>query len=394
MADIVATTADVTGAELGPPKLADVLVARLERLPFSRKHWVVAAVLCTATFFDGYDNLMITAALPLILVAVAHGYRQVLGWRPGRPLDRPAPWFEAGLLASAVAAVIAADHATALIRANGGYRVYPISNQLSYFDELPHNALIAIQGLLVLFGANFAGHQVGALAAIGLLHLVGLGLVAWAVCAGLRRFGRQAISLQFLTVAVCVTVVAYLLGPNALDANTSREIAAVLPLGAALAGRMLATRLRRVRLVPAFTAVLAVYLGGLLFYSTRPAVPADSQALATWLASHRLRDGLTTDYWLANSATVDSGGTVALRGVANDGGALRRGLWETNRLWYSPRANVATFVVLRDSGTTSWRQTADGGALVRIFGRPVRVYAQPGYTVLVWHGNLLTRLGS
>jgi putative MFS transporter len=42
----------------------------LERLPFSRKHWLVAAVLCTATFFDGYDNLMITAALPLILAAL------------------------------------------------------------------------------------------------------------------------------------------------------------------------------------------------------------------------------------------------------------------------------------------------------------------------------------
>ncbi|MBV9583073.1 MAG: MFS transporter [Chloroflexi bacterium] len=46
---------------------ADVLIARMERLPFTRKHWLVAAVLCTATFFDGYDNLMITAALPLIL---------------------------------------------------------------------------------------------------------------------------------------------------------------------------------------------------------------------------------------------------------------------------------------------------------------------------------------
>ncbi len=52
------------------PRVADVLVARLERLPFSRKHWLVAAVLCTATFFDGYDNLMISSALPLILAAL------------------------------------------------------------------------------------------------------------------------------------------------------------------------------------------------------------------------------------------------------------------------------------------------------------------------------------
>jgi MFS transporter, putative metabolite:H+ symporter len=52
-----------------PGGLTDTLIARLERLPFTRKHWLVAAVLCTATFFDGYDNLMITAVLPLILAA-------------------------------------------------------------------------------------------------------------------------------------------------------------------------------------------------------------------------------------------------------------------------------------------------------------------------------------
>src|ERR1051326_5846530 len=74
MTDIVAAngsvTVETTSADSRPPKLADILVARLERLPFSRKHWLVAAVLCTATFFDGYDNLMITAALPLILAAL------------------------------------------------------------------------------------------------------------------------------------------------------------------------------------------------------------------------------------------------------------------------------------------------------------------------------------
>jgi putative MFS transporter len=71
MSEIMAATAQAAGTELGPPKQADILVARLERLPFSRKHWVVAAVLCTATFFDGYDNLMIASALPLILAALS-----------------------------------------------------------------------------------------------------------------------------------------------------------------------------------------------------------------------------------------------------------------------------------------------------------------------------------
>lgn len=344
------------------------------------------------------EVILITAVLPLVLVAVIRGYRRVLApWRPGKPLGRPAPWFEAGLLAAAVFAVIAADRIVALIRESGGYFVYPVNNKLSYFDALPHNALLTIQGILVLFGANFTGHQVGALAAIGLLHLVGAGLVLWAVCAALRRFGRLAISLQLLAASVCVSVIAYLLGPNALNAQSSREFVAVLPLGAALAGRMLAGRLRRMRLMPGLAAVLAIYLGGLAFYSTRPAVPADNQALANWLVGHRMHYGLTPDYWLANSTTVDSGGKVAVRGIQVAGTGLQLNLWEINRRWYRPANNVATFAVLpgsdSGSGPASWRQSADGGAFVHTFGQPVRVYVLPGYTVLVWHGNLLTGVG-
>jgi len=338
--------------------------------------------------------ILITAVLPLILVAVAHGYRRVLPpWRSGKADGRPAPWFEVTLLASAVAAVIAAGRLEAFIRSHGGYRVYPVNHQLSYFDALPHNALLEIQGILVLFGANFAGKQAGVLAAIGLLHLVGAGLVAWAVWVALRRFGRLAISMQLLTVSVCVTLVAYLLGPNALNAQSSREIAAVLPFGAALAGRMLAGRLRRARLVPALAAMLAVYLGGLVFYSTRPSVPAANQALASWLTSHRLRYGLTTDYWNANSTTVDSGGTVAVRTVDVTDTGLQPNRWEIDRHWYWPSAHVATFVVLPSSGPASWRKTPNGAGLVHMFGQPIRVYALSGFTVLVWHRNLLTGMG-
>jgi len=59
--------AAATGAAVSP---VDLLIARLERLPFTRRHWLVAAVLCTATFFDGFDGLVIQSALPLILTAM------------------------------------------------------------------------------------------------------------------------------------------------------------------------------------------------------------------------------------------------------------------------------------------------------------------------------------
>jgi hypothetical protein len=169
-------------------------------------------------------------------------------------------------------------------------------------------------------------------------------------------------------------------------------MAAVLPLGAALAGRLLARRLRRVRLVPALAAVLAAYLAALVFYATRPPVPATNQALTGWLARHQLYYGLTTGYWTANSATVDSGGRVALRYVQTSGNSVAPSPWEIDYGWYSPRAHTAGFVVLPQSGQGSWQQLPGADALAHSFGKPAHVYVLPDFTVLVWNRNLLQRL--
>jgi len=42
--------------------------------------------------------------------------------------------------------------------------------------------------------------------------------------------------------------------------------------------------------------------------------PASDQALAGWLASHHLRDGLAK-YWHANNTTLDSSGRVLMTTV-------------------------------------------------------------------------------
>jgi hypothetical protein len=88
---------------------------------------------------------------------------------------------------------------------------------------------------------------------------------------------------------------------------------------------------------------------------------------------------------------------VAVRAVHVAGDGLQLDPWEIDRRWYRPGANVATFAVLpgsdSGSGPASWRKSADGGAFVHTFGQPIRVYVLTGYTVLVWHSNLLTGLG-
>ena len=346
---------------------------------------LVVALVAWALVAD--QVILITAAIPLIVVGLARAYHRVIRLRRG---IRSAG-FELALAAAAAAGVAGGDRALALIRSSGGFTVYPVSNQLAPFAGLPHNALEVLQGILVLFGADFPGRTVGLLAAVGLAHLVGAGLVGWALCAAFRRFSRSTITIQLLAVAVTMSVIAYLLGPNAESGATSREFAAVLPLGAALAGRLLARRLRRSRLVPALAAVLAVYAAGLVTYAGRAPAPAQNQALASWLAAHKLDYGLA-DYWLANSVTVDSGGEVELRAITAGKYEASPHLWETMPSWYSPTAHVANFVVMPSYGPGPWTSAPSAATMVHAFGQPAKVYLLADYTVLVWNINLLADL--
>jgi hypothetical protein len=54
---VTATTTDAEAAEQINP--GDIIVARMERLPFTRKHWAIAVLLAAGTFFDGFDSLII-----------------------------------------------------------------------------------------------------------------------------------------------------------------------------------------------------------------------------------------------------------------------------------------------------------------------------------------------
>jgi len=354
-----------------------------------RRWFVPVAVFLLLTWALVADQVILTSAVgPLLIVALARAYRTVIQRR--RPIRRA--WFEFGLAAAAAASVPAADRVDALITAAGGFRVMPVSDALLPFAGLPHSALEVLLGVLVLFGANFAGHQVGFLAGVGLLHLAGAILVGWAVCAVVRRFGRWQMAIQVMAVAVVFGVLAYLLGSRATSSETSREFVAILPLGAALAGRVLADRMRRARLMPAVAVMLAVYAAAFFIYMTRPAAPAQNQSLATWLAGHRLYYGLG-DYWMANSVTVDSGGKVAVRAITTSNAyASWPHLWEAEPSWYSPAAHLANFVALPSYGPGPWQRAPFALAMVTTFGQPAQVYLLPDYTVLVWNYNLLTRL--
>jgi len=80
----------------------------------------------------------------------------------------------------------------------------------------------------------------------------------------LPRFFRSELIVPAFAVAILANMAAYLISPHAVDVLGAREMAAVLPLGAVLAGRTLGDhlvgpgRLRRWLLRPALALVAHV----------------------------------------------------------------------------------------------------------------------------------------
>jgi len=59
-------TGDAAVAAIGP-KFADQVTARLERIPYNRWHLKTRAIVGVATFFDGFDLLSISYAMPVLV---------------------------------------------------------------------------------------------------------------------------------------------------------------------------------------------------------------------------------------------------------------------------------------------------------------------------------------
>jgi len=182
---------------------------------------------------------------------------------------------------------------------------------------------------------------------------------------------------------------------HAVDILGAREIAAVLPLGAVLAGRVMAGPL----LAPlgrasswmllALGVVAGGYLGTLAYGAAQPSAPPANQPLAVWLVAHGLTDGLA-GYWQANSTTLASGARVRVCGVTEaPDGKLVPYEWETDDANYNPSLHDANFVVADGPAALPFAQSA----ALRTFGPPQRTYRYRGYLIMVWDTNLLRLLG-
>jgi hypothetical protein len=361
---------------------------------------------------------LLDAVLPLVLVCGARVLWAVLRHR--RSLA--SQWYELSLVAASVLSFAAAELVVRLISDLHGYQVTPVmSATLAPLHTLPRRFVVALEGILNIYGGDFfhisenspfgpalGGLPVAAGVALAAVHLVGVALAVWGFFRAFRYFYDPGDLISpVLATAIAVNVGAYSLSIVAFGLFDAREILAVLPFGAVLAGRMVPRQLARLprRLKPALAcasaAVLACYLAALGYGAAQPSVPDNEQAVIPWLEAHHLTYGLGT-YAESNLITMDSGGRVTIRDVAwhSDGDLPRH--FETKSSWDDPRYNFANFILTNSAD--HWGMDGGPNRLVSMIprsaiaalhaGPPAHVYHYKTFTIMVWNHNLLDNLGS
>jgi hypothetical protein len=352
----------------------------------------------------------------------------------GGESSREAVLLERALLAAAIVSVGLAWLANLMIRALGGFDLRPLAGvAVAPLSRVPANASMLWQGILLLFGANQPGtpHQAQMISAhplvvlMAAVHVIGLLLAAVGLTAGIASLRSRHADrvVQVLVVALLITLAVGVFTTLLQARSYIHEVAILLPLSAALAGRVLpslagrrlparlrsaslpglafplrspgpdAARRRSVRIAAlALGAWLALNMAELCYAATWPAVQPSQQAVAAWLVGHHEREGLA-GYWQAASTTVTSGGQVlvaaiTLPAVPAAGVAYR---WESSADWYQPARHDATFVI-----AVTDPAAADGGLPVTEvrarFGRPVAQDQIGQDVIMLYDYNLLTRL--
>jgi hypothetical protein len=230
---------------------------------------------------------------------------------------------------------------------------------------------------------------------LGVVQLVALPLVGVALAVALHRLVRHRSTggddrvTPLLAVGIAANLAAYLFSTLPADLPGCREIVAVLPLGAALAGRALGTPLAARR--PGRLALAGLMSVACLGFVAQ-AVTANGAAghavgsvEAAWLSPRGYTYGLGT-YWTANSVTLAARGQVRVVPITG-GDRYRASHYESRDDWYDPARHDARFLLLDTS------EPVDMARIAAQFGQPVSTWRPgPKRLVLVYDHNILADL--
>jgi hypothetical protein len=358
--------------------------------------WLVPAVVALLLACTAIADLttIFIGVLPIVIVCAYRVLRARAFSRRALPSQR----FELALVAAGlIAGVIGWEGARILSAAGSLTEVAPITKLAPLHLILGHNLRVAGLCLLVLAGANFIGVHPPVRAGFELLHLAGAALGAAGIAVAAWRFlkDKDLIS-QLLLAGLALNLVTFVAGTHAETITFTHEMSAVLPFGAALAGRLLARALLAWRLAPVLALVLCGYLAGFGYGLRQPALPAQNESLVSWLEAHHLKYGLS-GYWAGNSVTLASQERVRILPLNRLDGKVLPATQLVKAEWIDPRQSTANFVVLFPLDPGSKPFTGFTGMVgfpyprevLATFGAPARSYAFRQYTILVWDKNLL-----
>ncbi len=365
-----------------------VIFMVLDRAP--RRWYTPAAIAVMLTWVTIANRVAVfDAALPLAAVCGIRALWTLVHDR--KPLA--SLWYEFSLVAAGIVSFGLSELAVSAIKHVGGYTSLPLPSKVPALSSLPFHVLVAGEGIVTLYGAYLGGLSPGVAAAIAVVHLAGLALAGWAFFRAFRRFfSATDLIVPVMATGIVFNLAAYISSTVPSTWFDTREISAVLPFGAVLAGRLLAEPLARTWLRPVMAGVLACYAFALGYGVAQHPVADSEQPIVGWLEAHHLSTGLGT-YTEANVITLDSGGRVAVRTVTwLRSGAVPRA-YESEASWYDPRLSYANFVVMNsaDTGGVSLIPRRD---ILALAGPPARTYHYKTFTVMVWNHNLLADLGS
>jgi hypothetical protein len=277
--------------------------------------------------------------------------------------------------------------------------------------SLGHNLVLAIDGILSVFGANvFHRLSLPAATVLAALHLIGPALVGWALYRTIAaRHCRQERSdkvSELLVVAIVTILTAFVFSNIPQDRSAGRYLTSVLVFGAILVGRVWSAEVKEGPGVSwAVVALGSIYIASLAPRLFEPSKDNFWNPLATVLHDHDLRDGYTS-FPFATSVTVSSQELVVIRPLFDHGGKLVprhggklvpfRGM--THASWYSATnpAFKPNFLLL--DGFDTYGVSAKTAEAT--FGKPARTFSfktpdiEGSFHVLVWERNLAADLNS
>jgi hypothetical protein len=234
-----------------------------------RRWYTVAALWALLTVAVVADEIAIVdAAAPLALVGMLHaigssavgsGLRdQLLGGPSSRRSDPPRVglvadalrdrWFGLSIAVAACSAVVAAKLILAVISRLGGFILIPVPTGIATPGRVPGHLTMTLQDTLNLFGADAGVAQPGPQTVFAWLHAPGVAVAAAAFGLALWRLPRRAdLVSDALAVGLAASLASFVVSTIPSTPFDTREIAAALPFGAVLAGRMFGPWLTGVR---------------------------------------------------------------------------------------------------------------------------------------------------